>query len=81
MYCRASLLPAPQRSEAGSGANLIKWLFSRIDPRGVERHRRAAHSSEKAGANESNAPPKKNKKSLAMLKTTDKTMPPEELAQ
>jgi hypothetical protein len=40
-----------------------------------------AHSSEKAGANESNAPPKFFKKSLAMPKTSDKTVPPQELAQ
>jgi hypothetical protein len=44
-----------------------------MEPTGVERQRRAAHSSEKAAANESNIPPKIFKKSLATPKTTDKT--------
>jgi len=67
------VLAAPWRSEGGPDANLIKSPFHKIEPTRVERHRPAAHSSEKAGANESNAPPKKIlRKSLAMPKTTDK---------
>jgi len=75
------VLAAPKRSEGRANANLIKSPFHRIEPTewsDIDGQLIRARKRELT----SQTPPKKIlKKSLAKLKTTDKTVPPEELAQ